>query len=206
MGVTLPLFHSPGTSADHHDFSNIIESGLATMSAKDVWVPQELMNLSFTYSRRGIAPPWFPPSEPSTLGFCVEQLLVKTEAKKLLSTSVFSLSVVTSLLALHTGGGTHSWTFLFQLIYLYKHLLFFAPLDVSSSSWALAFPSLSLYSLAASLYTLQVTCPCFHCLCIFFLALQFHQHFIHAVKGFLCCWSLKHLTEHAVQMGQAGRS
>lgn len=39
------------------------------------------------------------------------------------------------------------------------------------------------HSLGASLYSYQVTCPCFHCLCVFFLlsSLSSRSHFSHAV-------------------------
>ena len=39
MDVTLTFFQAPRTSSDHHDFSNIIESGLATMSANSPRTP-----------------------------------------------------------------------------------------------------------------------------------------------------------------------
>ncbi|KAK4831119.1 LOW QUALITY PROTEIN: hypothetical protein QYF61_015422 [Mycteria americana] len=48
-------------------------------------------------------------------------------------------------------------------------LLFFASLAKFSSSCALAFLTPSLHNRAASLYSSQDTCPCFHCLCISFL-------------------------------------
>ncbi|KAK4823598.1 hypothetical protein QYF61_003798 [Mycteria americana] len=86
---------------------------------------------------------------PSTQEVWEERLPVKTEAKKLLRTSAFSSSVVTSLPK--------------------PFLLFFASLAKFSSSRTLAFLTPSLHNRAASLYSSQDTCPCFHCLCISFL-------------------------------------
>ncbi|KAK4806915.1 hypothetical protein QYF61_012636 [Mycteria americana] len=85
-----------------------------------------------------------------TREICEEQLPVKTEAKKLLSTSVFSMSLVTRSLISFIGKP-------------------FTSLTKFSSSCALAFLIPSLYSQAVSLYSFQDTCPCFHCLCISFL-------------------------------------
>ncbi|KAK4823326.1 hypothetical protein QYF61_000928 [Mycteria americana] len=48
-------------------------------------------------------------------------------------------------------------------------LLFFAPLAKFSSSCSLAFLTPSLHNHAASLFSSEDTCPCFHCLCISFL-------------------------------------
>ncbi|KAK4823100.1 hypothetical protein QYF61_025838 [Mycteria americana] len=79
-----------------------------------------------------------------------ERLPVKTEEKKLLSTSAFSLSIVTSLP-------------------VKPFLLFFASLAKCSSSHALAFLTPSLHNRATSLYSSQDTFPSFHCLCISFL-------------------------------------
>jgi len=105
----------------------------------------------------------FPASKPSTQGLCVEQSPVKTKAKKLLNTSAFSLVVIISLPVWLTMSSMPFWTFLLQMIYLEKPL-FFMPLAKSSSSWALAFLTPFLHSLAASLYSPQVTYPCSLCL------------------------------------------
>ncbi|KAK4827891.1 hypothetical protein QYF61_022314 [Mycteria americana] len=83
-----------------------------------------------------------------------ERLPVKTEAKKLLSTSAFSSSIVTSLPV---------------LLITKPLLLFFASLAKFSSICALAFLTPSLHNRAGSVYFSQHTCPCFHCLCISFL-------------------------------------
>jgi len=50
MGVVLPFFQSPGTSPERHDFSRIMESGLATTSANSqisraLWENWALMGL-----------------------------------------------------------------------------------------------------------------------------------------------------------------
>jgi len=125
-----------------------------------------------------------PPPKPSTWRACEEQLLVKTEAKKLLSTSVFSLSIVTRLPVCSLGGdGTPSWTFLFCLMYLKETFsFFFTSLAKSSFTWALAFLTSSLHNLAVSLYSSQRTCASFHCPCIFFLlfSLSSRSQFRHA--------------------------
>jgi len=152
-----------------------IPSGLWDAPHWDSWTYR---HSGSTYSHKhdlclqweGQCSPHFPPSKPFPRELCVEQSLVKTEAKKLLNTSTFSLSIVTSLPVLLIREVTPSWTFLFQLIYLQKTFIsFFVPLAKSSSSWAFAFFIPSLHSLAASLYSFKVTFPCFHCLCIFFL-------------------------------------
>ena len=68
-----------------------------------------------------------------------QQLPVKTEAKKLLITSSFSMPVVTRSPVLFTRRGTISFAFLFWLTYLKKPLLFLTSLTKCSSSCALAF-------------------------------------------------------------------
>lgn len=95
---------------------------------------------------------------------CEEQLSVKSEQKKLLRTSAFCLSTVTSLPVLVTRSGvTPSWSLLFWFMYLQKPLLFFfVPLAKSSYSLALAFLTPFLHSLPISLYSSQVTCSCFY--------------------------------------------
>ena len=57
--------------------------------------------------------PQLPPSDPSALGLCEEQSLMKTEAKYLLSTSGFSVSVVAGSSFSSIRGGTSSLDFLF---------------------------------------------------------------------------------------------
>jgi len=75
------------------------------------------------------------PSEPSAWRLCVEQSLLKSEAKMSLSISAFSMYAVTSLPLLLTRGGKSFRTFVFQLMYLWKPFLsFFVSLDKSSSS------------------------------------------------------------------------
>ncbi|KAK4827897.1 hypothetical protein QYF61_022320 [Mycteria americana] len=113
-------------------------------------VPQVVMNLIFSYSGKDFAPP-VPVLRPI---HSRERLPVKTEAQKLLSTSVFSSSIVTSLPV---------------LLITKPLLLFFASLAKFSSICALAFLTPSLHKPAASVYFSQHTCPCFHCLCISFL-------------------------------------
>ncbi|KAK4816375.1 hypothetical protein QYF61_016279 [Mycteria americana] len=78
------LSNSPRTSPDCHDFSNIMESDLATTPAN---------------SLRALGCISSGPIDicPSTGEVWEERLPVKTEAKKLLSTSAFSSSNVTSL-------------------------------------------------------------------------------------------------------------
>ena len=67
-------------------------------------------------------------------------------------------------------GGKVSWTFLYCLRYPLKPFLFIlATLAKFNSSWALAFLTPSLHSLAASLYSSHTTCLRFYCLCIFLL-------------------------------------
>ncbi|KAK4817094.1 hypothetical protein QYF61_027925 [Mycteria americana] len=96
------------------------------------------------------------PQGPSTREVWEERLPVKAEAKKLLSTSAFSSSIVTVYQPCSLQG-------------VHKTLLFFASLAKFSSSCALAFLTPSLHNWAASLYSSQGTCPCFHCLYISFL-------------------------------------
>ncbi|KAK4816838.1 hypothetical protein QYF61_023902 [Mycteria americana] len=103
---------------------------------------------------------------PSTREVWKKRLSVKTEAKRLLSTSAFSWSVVTSLPVVFIRAGTLSLTFLFWL----------------TSSCTLAFLTPSLHNRAASLYSSQVTYPCFHCLCSSLLpfSLTSRSRLIHA--------------------------
>jgi len=73
----------------------LIPSGLWYASHQDPWAcgcyfPQVATNLISHFTVGEASLPQFPPSETSTQGLCVEQSLVKTEAKKLLSISVFS--------------------------------------------------------------------------------------------------------------------
>ena len=114
--------------------------------------------------------PDIPPSEPSAQRLCVEQLPVKAEAKKMLSTSAFFLSVVTSLPVLltrrvHTPG-----------------LPF--PVDVPTEAFFVPLAK-SLSSLEALLHSPQSSCPCFHCLCIFFLLSKFDQQALFSHASFL---------------------
>ncbi|KAK4816284.1 hypothetical protein QYF61_014582 [Mycteria americana] len=71
-------------------------------------------------------------------------------------------------------------------------LLFFASLAKFSSSCALAFLTPSLHKRAVSLYSSQVTCPCFHCLCSSFLLFSLtsrsqlsHAHLFPSLPDFL---------------------
>jgi len=67
----------------------------------DVQFSQVVLNLIFAYSGRDVAPPVL----PFLTHLLEEQLPVKTEARMLLSTSYFSLSIVTSLPLFLTSGG-----------------------------------------------------------------------------------------------------
>lgn len=124
-------------------------------------------------SRRGITPQ-FPPSEPSTWGFCLRQSLVKTGAKKLLSTSAFNLFVVTSLLALLTVGHTSSCTFLFWLMYPQKPFLDSVcplPSPVPTGPWTSWPQPCSTIPILLPGYLSMLPFPA-----NFLLALQFDQH------------------------------
>jgi len=118
MGMVLPFFQSPGTSPDCHDFSNTIEGGLAVMWANSLRTlgcissgPTDLWMFGFlrwsqTWSlltTGGALLPQSPSSKLIIWGLCDRQLLEKTKARKLLSDSAFSLSVVTSLPMSLTG-------------------------------------------------------------------------------------------------------
>ena len=106
-----PFFQSLGTSSDCHDFSNIMESGLATTSPSSLRTlgcissgPMDFCTFGFcrrsrtwsSLTARGILPSWSPSCQSSTREGWGERLPVKTEAKKLLSTSAFSSSAVAS--------------------------------------------------------------------------------------------------------------
>ena len=109
----------------------------------------------------------FPQSLPwdsGTQGMWEEQMPLRNEAKVLLSTPAFSISVVTRSLSHHEG--TISFVFLFWLSYLQKPLLFFTSLKKFSSSCALSILIPSLHSQAVSLYSFRNPCPCLYCLCI----------------------------------------
>ena len=68
------------------------------------------------------------------------------------------------------------------LTYMYKPFVFLVSLAKLSSSIALAFLTPSVQNQAASLYSSQDTCPCFHFLCISFLpfSLTSRSRLIHA--------------------------
>ncbi|KAK4830028.1 hypothetical protein QYF61_008366 [Mycteria americana] len=119
---------------------------------KSCWLSQitSLSSMCLNIASRMICSMIFPGTE-----VWEEGLPVKNEPKKLLSTSAFSSSIVTSLPVLVIGGK--------------PFLLFFAFLAKFSSSRALAFLTPPLHNQASPLYSSQDTCPCFHCLCISFL-------------------------------------
>ncbi|KAK4830334.1 LOW QUALITY PROTEIN: hypothetical protein QYF61_010098 [Mycteria americana] len=67
-------------------------------------------------------------------------------------------------------------------------LLFFASLAKFSRSCALAFLTPSLHKQAASLYSFQITCPCFHCLCsslLLFSLTSIHARLFPSLPDFL---------------------
>lgn len=96
-----------------HDFSNIIERGLLSTSASsvrtlgcislDLWMFR-FIKLQAWWLLTLWCTLFSPPSNSSAWGVCEDQLLVKTVAKQLLSTSDFSLSIDSSLHASLTRG------------------------------------------------------------------------------------------------------
>lgn len=91
-------------------------------------------------------------------------LLVRTEVKKVFSTSVFSLyQVTTSPLSLRRIP-SFSLVFLLSLRYLQKPLLLMMSLARFSFVWALLFQTWSLVAQTVSLYSSEATCPCFQSL------------------------------------------
>lgn len=108
----MSFFQSPGLHLAFLTFQ--ISKRVATMSANSlrilecilleliVQVPQVVANLISAYCRRNITPPVLILQSICSRAVCEEQSLVKTEAKKLLSTSAFSLSAITRLPVLLT--------------------------------------------------------------------------------------------------------
>ena len=101
-----PFFQSLGTSPDCHDFSNIMESGLATTSASSLRTlgciasgPMDFCTFRFCRRSRtwssltagGILPSWSPSCHLSTREGWGERLPVKTEAKKVVEYLSFLL-------------------------------------------------------------------------------------------------------------------
>jgi len=90
---------------------------------------------------------------------------------------------------------------LFKFKYIQNpFIFFFVTLSKSSSNWVLTFQSTSLHNPALSLSFPQVTCLCFHCLCIFFLlsSLIRRSWFKHAV--ILPSFSLKNASLKICQL------
>lgn len=127
MFVISPFLQSLRTSSDCNDFSNMMKSGLAIMSANSIRTlgcislgPTDLHMFTFfkwsqTWSST-IGGTSFPQSLPQglqTWEMWEVRLTVKTEAKKgNLSTSAFSMSVITSSPVVFIGVG--SLIFLFR--------------------------------------------------------------------------------------------
>lgn len=97
------FFQWPGTSPDHHDFSDTIENGnyvsqfpqdsgmhvTETYRITDVQVPHMVVSLIFTYSGRDITPS-VPTFSPICSRVCEEHLPVKTEGVALILGEGFS--------------------------------------------------------------------------------------------------------------------
>ena len=80
-----------------------------TSPSPDAMTFQILLRVSWQLHQTNPTGLWdAPDQDPSTQGICKEQLPVKAEAKKLVNTSAFSLSIVTSLPILLTRSGTPS--------------------------------------------------------------------------------------------------
>jgi len=148
-----------------------------------VQVPLVVMNLIFLYSVR-VFTPLVPILWSINSGGLGERLPIKTEVKKLLSTLAFSSSVDTRLLFLLIRGSI-----------LYLNLPFLADIPVEALLVIPCIPcqillqlhpgppdSPSLHNRAASLYFIQGTCPCFHCLCSSLLpfSLTIRSRLVHA--------------------------
>lgn len=170
-----------GTLSDCHDFSNMPETSLGTtfarsvrtlkcisLSPTDVYipVPQVVLNL-ISYDEWDLIP------RVTALRFSdltdkEKRLPMKTEANKLLSTSVLFMPVVIRSLS-HSSEGVQFVLSSFSNVYLYKpFILFFTLLAKFSFGYALAFLVPFLYS--------QVLSPIFFpgCTSMVPLPLQFH--------------------------------
>jgi len=134
---------------------------IGTNRPVDVQLPQLDTELIFAYSRRDIAP-----SVPSAREMCEENSPVKTEAKKFLSTSAFSLSVVSSPPVLLSGRRIPSQAFLFLVDTPAEAVLVLlcAPCQVQFQlGLGLPDPSPTQPS------SIPIVLPVFHCLCMFLL-------------------------------------
>jgi len=133
MGVMFLLFQSVGTSPDCHDFSNMMDSSFATSCAVPSGSADAPHQVPWTCapsgSSDGLKPDLFlqwvvlhypsPCLSPSaTWVVWLERLLVKTEAKKSLSTLAFSISCVTKSPISLQRGPTFPLVFLLSLTYL----------------------------------------------------------------------------------------
>ena len=113
-----------------------------------------------------------------------EQLPVKTQAKKLLNTSAFSISVVTISCLIYGGGRGGGVNNFFCLPFLTKVpvealTILHIPCQIQLQL-CLSFPDSTPTLPAVPLYSSQDMCPCFHCLCISLMFQLDHDILSHA--------------------------
>ena len=119
MGVMFPFLQSPGTLPDTHDFSNTVESGLATTSASSQF-PQDPGILVFGPYRLVHIQPHEGVSLLQWEGFCSPYPCLEVQGHERcgkpenLNTSPFSMSVVLllPLLPSHLSSSTRCGVFL----------------------------------------------------------------------------------------------
>lgn len=171
----LPFLQLQETLPDIHYFSNMTESGLATTLASllrtlSIYVIQSqkfvhiqsheaVLNLLFAYNnRKFFSSNTFPGSETWKLW---EAWLRQTEAKNLLSTSAFSMSVTAcSPFSFIRGGYILLCLPPLISILLESSLLFFISLTKFSSRYDLVFLIPPLHIFMESLFSSRATYPC----------------------------------------------
>ena len=137
----------------------------------DVQVPQMVKNPSLAYSGRNIASP-ISSYQTKCLRAVWQAVIREDRDKKLLSTSAFSLSVVTSLHVSLTRVYTPlDFPFLVEQP-VEALLVVFGMCCHVQFKLGLGFPTPFLHRLTASVFSSRYTFPCFHCLCIFYLLIS----------------------------------
>lgn len=96
-----------------HDFWNMMESSLAATSASSLSTPRPTWSSPMDVCMLGFLRSWTWSSPMIGLEKCGERLQMKTEAKRLLKTSFFSMLVVPGLLSYLSGKDNIFFSLLF---------------------------------------------------------------------------------------------
>jgi len=134
MGVLIHLFQSVGTSLDCYNFSNMMDSGLATSTSSlrtHGYTSSDTMDSCTSSPTAGSSSFSLTLPLPSaTWAVQPEHLPMKTEAKMLLSTSAFSISQ-----------GNQFSCFLLTRAHIFPSLLFITDVPIQALLIALEIPS-----------------------------------------------------------------